>query len=61
MEQPTPQEYVRVPHRLTASWSEPAGVYVNRFFLKIRDKTELWAMKCPTCGSTIAGIDQHET
>jgi uncharacterized OB-fold protein len=45
------EEYIRVPFRFTAKWREPAGYYVNRFFLKMRDKTELWAIKCPKCGA----------
>lgn len=51
MDQKTTPDYIRVPHRLTASWREPAGLYVNRFFLKIRDKKEFWAVKCPKCGA----------
>jgi uncharacterized protein len=49
-EKATP-EYIRVPCRFTAHWREPAGYYVNRFFLNIRDKEELWAVKCPQCGA----------
>jgi uncharacterized OB-fold protein len=51
MDQKVAPEYLRVPHRLKAYWREPAGLFVNRFFLKIRDKKELWGVKCPTCGS----------
>jgi uncharacterized protein len=40
---------IRVPARLTLSWREPAGVFVNRMFLAMRDKEELWAVRCPTC------------
>src|SRR3989304_4301726 len=45
------QDLIRVPHRLTASWREPAGVYVNRLFLSIRDKKQLLGIKCPSCGA----------
>jgi uncharacterized OB-fold protein len=51
MEQKSPEELIRVPFRLTQRWREPAGIYVNRFFLKMRDKKELWAIKCPQCGA----------
>ncbi|MBP1706923.1 MAG: hypothetical protein H6Q39_647 [Chloroflexi bacterium] len=51
MDQKPTTDYIRVPHRLTASWREPAGLFVNRFFLKIRDKKEFWAVKCPNCGA----------
>ena len=51
MDQKPTADYIRVPHRLTASWREPAGLFVNRFFLKIRDKKEFWAVKCPSCGA----------
>jgi hypothetical protein len=51
MDQKPRADYIRVPHRLTASWREPAGLFVNRFFLKIRDKKEFWAVKCPNCGA----------
>ncbi len=51
MDQKPTADYIRVPHRLTASWREPAGLFVNRFFLKIRDKKEFWAVKCPNCGA----------
>jgi uncharacterized protein len=43
------EEYIRVPFRLTAKWREPAGHFVNRFFLKLRDNAELWAIRCPKC------------
>lgn len=51
MSQITTEEYIRVPYRITLNWREPAGIYVNRFFLRMRDKTELWAIKCPKCGA----------
>ncbi|MFH1646501.1 MAG: zinc ribbon domain-containing protein [Chloroflexota bacterium] len=51
MNQQTAQEYIRVPHRLTARWREPAGIYVNRLFLSMRDKKQLLAIKCPKCGA----------
>ncbi len=51
MDQKPRADFIRVPHRLTASWREPAGLFVNRFFLKIRDKKEFWAVKCPNCGA----------
>ena len=51
MDQKPTADYIRVPHRLTASWREPAGLFVNRFFLKNRDKKEFWAVKCPNCGA----------
>jgi uncharacterized OB-fold protein len=51
MNQEPAQEFVRVPHRLTVHWKEPAGQFVNRFFLRMRDKAELWAIKCPKCGA----------
>ncbi len=40
---------LRVPHRITLTWREPAGLFLNRMFLKMRDKEELWAVKCPSC------------
>ncbi len=40
---------IRVPHRVTLKWKEPAGLFVNRLFLAMRDKEELWAVKCPSC------------
>ena len=49
MDETKKEEYIRVPFRLTAKWREPAGVFVNRYFLRMRDKEELWAIKCPKC------------
>lgn len=43
------KDLIRVPYRLTLSWREPAGQFVNRLFLAMRDKEELWAVKCPSC------------
>jgi len=42
-------DLLTVHHRLTGTWREPAGVFVNRMFLAMRDKAELWAVKCPMC------------
>jgi len=42
-------DLLRVPHRITLTWREPAGLFLNRMFLKMRDKEELWAVKCPSC------------
>ena len=42
-------DLIRVPHRVTLSWKEPAGVYVNRLFLAMRDDEQLLAVKCPLC------------
>src|SRR3972149_12312127 len=47
----TKQDLIRVPHRLTASGVEPAGIFVNRLFLSIRDKKQLIGIKCPSCGA----------
>ena len=49
MQPKTTEEFIRVPFRLTAKWRDPAGRFVNRLFLKMRDKEELWAVKCPKC------------
>jgi uncharacterized OB-fold protein len=51
MNQQTTQQYIKVPHRLTASWREPAGTYVNRLFLSMRDYKQLLGIKCPSCGA----------
>jgi uncharacterized protein len=45
------QEFIRVPCKFTAKWVDPAGYFVNRLFLRMRDKGELWAVKCPQCGA----------
>ncbi len=50
MEKPK-EDFIRVPYRLTMKWREPAGIFVNRMFLKMRDNEELWAIKCPKCGA----------
>ena len=42
-------ELLRVPHRITLTWREPAGRFFNRTLLAMRDKEELWAVKCPSC------------
>ena len=42
-------DLISVPHRITIGWKEPAGVFVNRMFLAMRDKEELWAVRCPSC------------
>lgn len=42
-------DLITVPCRLTLTWKEPAGLFVNRMFLRMRDKEELWAVKCPSC------------
>jgi uncharacterized OB-fold protein len=34
-------------------WREPAGVFVNRMLLAMRDKQELWAVKCPSCNRVL--------
>ena len=51
MSQPAQQDYIKVPHRLTAEWREPAGIYVNRLFLSIRDDKQLIGVRCPSCGA----------
>ena len=43
------EDLVSVPHRLTMRWREPAGLFVNRMLLAVRDKEELWAVRCPSC------------
>jgi uncharacterized OB-fold protein len=43
------EDLVTVPHRITLTWREPAGLFVNRLLLAMRDKEELWAVKCPSC------------
>lgn len=43
------QELIKVPYRITLRWKEPAGLFANRMFLAMRDKGELWAVKCPSC------------
>lgn len=47
------RDLIRVPCRLTLSWKEPAGIFVNRMFLAMRDKEELWAIKCPSCNRVL--------
>ncbi|MFC1823184.1 Zn-ribbon domain-containing OB-fold protein [Thermodesulfobacteriota bacterium] len=42
-------DLISVPCRLTLKWKEPAGLFVNRMFLAMRDKAELWAVKCDSC------------
>jgi uncharacterized protein len=42
-------DLISVPHRLTIKWREPAGLFVNRLFLAMRDKEELWAVRCDSC------------
>lgn len=42
-------DLISVPCRLTLTWREPAGLFVNRMFLAMRDKEELWAVKCHSC------------
>ena len=46
---PDSQELIRVPQRVTLRWKEPAGLFANRAFLLMRDKAELWAVRCPLC------------
>lgn len=43
------KDLIRVPCRLTLKWKEPAGAFVNRMFLAMRDREEIWAVKCPSC------------
>jgi len=40
---------ITVPHRISLTWREPAGRFVNRMFLAMRDREELWGVKCPSC------------
>ena len=47
MDEKPKEEYIRVPFRLTAKWREPAGIFVNRYSLGMRDKEEIWAIKWP--------------
>jgi len=42
-------DLITVPRRLTLTWREPAGLYVNRMLLRMRDREELWGVKCPSC------------
>lgn len=49
MEANTKRDLIRVPWRVTLYWREPAGVFVNRMLLAMRDKEEIWAVRCPTC------------
>ena len=51
MSEATSQEYIRVPYRMTLRWTEPAGYFTNRYFLKMRDNAELWGIKCTKCGN----------
>jgi len=43
------EDLISVPHRITLTWREPAGRFVNRLFLAMRDREELWAIKCNSC------------
>jgi uncharacterized OB-fold protein len=43
------RDLISIPCRLTLTWKEPAGFYVNRMLLGMRDKEEIWAVKCPSC------------
>jgi len=43
------KDLLRVPHRITLTWREPAGRFLNRALLAMRDKEELWAVKCTSC------------
>lgn len=47
------EDLITVPCRLTLAWKEPAGLFVNRMLLAMRDKEELWAVKCPSCGRVL--------
>ncbi|MDY7038965.1 MAG: zinc ribbon domain-containing protein [Thermodesulfobacteriota bacterium] len=42
-------DLITVPYRMTISWRDCAGLFLNRAFLAIRDRAELWAVRCPSC------------